>query len=124
VLARTGETPRDRTARWLDIGETNGEEEKKDEPEEVLPGDVSKCEEGCREQHRSGQRGWGISQEGAGVVRVLVMADGKEFDAEGIFAVRTDVQGVPQGEGIEDCEGCCESEEEKQKPADADLTGS
>src|SRR5271156_709672 len=95
------------------LEETNGEEEKRGEPEEVLPGDVSECEEGCGDQHRSGQRGWGISQEGAGVVRVLVMADGEEFDAEGIFAVGTYVQGVSQGEGIEDCEGCCESEKEK-----------
>src|SRR5271170_1462172 len=97
------------------LEETNGEEEKKGEPEEVLPGDVSKCVKGRGEQHRSWQRGWWISQEGACVVRVLVMADGEEFDAEGIFAVRTYVQGVFQGEGIEDCEGCCESEKEKQE---------
>src|SRR5580704_11629909 len=76
--------------------ETDGEEEKEREPEEVLPCDVSDCKEWRGQQHCSGQRGWGISQEGAGVVRVLVMADGEQFNAKGIFAVGTDVQVVPQ----------------------------
>lgn len=98
--------------RWRDSEETNGEEEKEREPEEVLPGDVSKCEEGCGQQHRARQRGWRISEEGAGVVGVLVMADGEKFDAESVFAVRSDVQGVSLRDGIEDCEGCRESEKE------------
>jgi hypothetical protein len=53
-----------------------------------------------------------------------VVPHGEEFDAEGIFAVRTYVEGMFQREGIEDCEGCRQSEKEKQKPAEADLTGS
>jgi hypothetical protein len=52
------------------------------------------------------------------------MAEGEEFDAEGIFAVRAYVQGVFQRDGIEDGEGCRQSEKEKQKPDSADLTGS
>jgi hypothetical protein len=52
-----------------------------------------------------------------------MMADGEEFDAEGIFAVRSDIQGVSQRDGIEDCEGCRETKKEKQKPDNADLTG-
>jgi hypothetical protein len=49
------------------------------------------------------------------------MTDGGEFYAQSVFAVGTFIEGVFQGDGIEDGECCCESEKEQEGPAGADL---
>jgi hypothetical protein len=68
------------------------------------------------------KRSGGISQEGTGIIRVLVVMDGMEFDAKSILPIRTNIEGVSQGDGIK-CRKCCrEDEKKKQKPARADLT--
>jgi hypothetical protein len=57
-----------------------------------------------------------------GIIGVLVVVDGVEFYAESIFPVRTNVECVFQGDGIEYCKCCHENENKKQEPAHADLT--
>ena len=57
-----------------------------------------------------------------GIIGVLVVVDGAEFYAESIFPVRTNVEGVFKGDGIEYCKCCGENEKKKQEPASADLT--
>jgi hypothetical protein len=74
------------------------------------------------QQHGSGERRGGIVQEGACVVGILMMLDGVEFDAESVFSIRTDVEGVFKRDGIKDGECRGESKEEKDEPANVDLT--
>jgi hypothetical protein len=57
-----------------------------------------------------------------GIVGVLVVVDCVEFYAESIFPVRTNVEGVFQGDGIEYCKCSRENQKKKQQPAGADLT--
>jgi hypothetical protein len=57
-----------------------------------------------------------------GIIGVLVVVDGAEFYAESIFPVRTNVEGVFKGDGIEYCKCCGENEKKKQEPAHVNLT--